>query len=105
MDKDQIFEDEAIRDQVDHTSAVSDMGEFNAETIIIYNGLDQEVTLQIQGSHDQTVWLDVHDSFNVTASTNDYAVVTHYFPCYRVVASCAANPTTGNLDVWIVKSK
>ena len=105
MDKDQVFTDEAIRDQVDHTSGTAYMGEFNAETILVYNGLDQDVSFQLQGSIDDTTWIDVHDTFSIVKNTNDYAVVTHYFPSYRIVASCAVTPTTGNLNVWVVKSK
>ena len=44
MDVDKVIEDLEIRDQADHDSAVSDMGEFNAESILVQNGLDQTVT-------------------------------------------------------------
>jgi hypothetical protein len=105
MDKDLIIENLAIRDTADHNSDVSDMGEFNAETLIVLNGLNQSVDVQLQGSIDATTWLDVGNPFSVGITTNDYATVTDYFPCYRVVASCETAPTTGNLDIWIVKSK
>jgi hypothetical protein len=105
MDKDQIIEDEATRDTNAFNSAVSDMGEFNAETIVILNGLDKQVGIQVQGSIDSITWLDVGPVTNVPATTNDYATVSDYFPCYRVVATAASTPTTGLLNVWIVKSK
>ena len=105
MDKDLVFEDLEIRDQNDHNSDVSAMGEYNAETLIGLNSLDQEVALQLQGSIDKTIWLDVGQVFNVAATTNEYETVSDYFPFYRIVASCASTPTTGNLNVWVVKSK
>lgn len=104
-DKDKLFDDEAIRDTSNHNSAVSDTGEFTAETIVIYNGLNQQVTLQLQGSLDESTWIDIGASFNIAASTNDYETVTDYFPCYRLVASCVTAPTTGNLNAWILKTK
>ena len=105
MDKDQVFTDEAIRDQANHPSAASAMGEFNAETIVVYNTLDQAVDNQLQGSIDGTTWLDVGSSFSITATTNDYETVTDYFPFYQIISSCASTPTTGNLNIWIVKSR
>jgi hypothetical protein len=106
MDQDQIFTEEAIRDTADHNSAVSNTGEFTAETILIENGLNQQVTLQLQGCREGgSTWFDVGDPFNVPASTNDYETVSDYFPCYRVVASCSVSPTTGDLEIWVIKSK
>lgn len=105
MDKDLVIEDLAIRDAIAHNSDVSDMGEFNAETLIILNGLDKQVGVQLQGSIDSTIWLDVGPVTNVPATTNDYATVSDYFPCYRVVATAASTPASGLLNVWVVKSK
>ncbi len=104
VDKTQAFDAEAIRDTNNHNSDAVDTGEFTAETIVVYNGLDQTVTIQLQGSHDQTVWLDIGSTFNVANVTNDYATVTDYFPSYRLVASCSVSPTTGDLDAWILKN-
>lgn len=106
MDQDQVFDAEAIRDTSSKTSAVSHTGEFTAETILIENGLDQQVTLQLQGCRKGgSVWFNVGSSFNVAASTNDYETVTDYFPCYRVTAICSTAPTSGDLDAWIIKSR
>ena len=104
QDEDQIFTALAIRDQNDHDSTVVDTAEFRAETIVIENGLNQDVTFQLQGSRDKSTWLDIDDTFNVAASTNAYRTVTDYFPYYRVVASCGTSPTSGVLDVWILKA-
>jgi hypothetical protein len=103
MDKDLVFEDEAIRDQADHTSEISYTGEFNAETIGVINTLDQQVDFTLQGCID-TTWFDIA-TFSQAATSNGYQTVSDYFECYRLIASCPADPTTGNLNVWVVKSK
>ena len=104
MDEDYIFEALAIRDTVNHDSSESKTGEFTAETIFIENGLDQEVSLQLQGARNST-WLNINNPFNVAATTNIYKTVTDYFPKYRIKAICGTQPSTGNLDVWVIKSK
>ena len=103
-DKDQIFTDEAIRVDTVVESTVANTGEFNAETIVVYNDLDEDVAIQLQGSLDGTNWIDIGDAFTVLSGEKDYATVTDYFPHYRVTAKCTTAPTTGDLNVWILKS-
>ena len=104
-DKDQVFTAEAIRVTTVVNSAISDTGEFNAETIVVHNGLDQSVAIQLQGSVDETTWIDIGNVFNVATVVNDYETVTDYFPYYRVEAQCTPTaPTTGTLSVWILKA-
>ncbi len=103
-DQDQVFIDNAIRVNTIVNSNVSNTGEFQAQTILIYNDLNQNVTIQLQGSVDKTNWLDIGDAFSVTTLTKDYATVSDYFPYYRVTAKCAAAPTTGDLNAWILKA-
>lgn len=104
MDEDQVFAALAIRDTVNHDSIDSFTGEFTAETIFIINGLNQQVTFQLQGARN-SVWLNIGATFNIAASTNDYKTVSDYFPKYRIQAICGTSPTTGVLDVWIIKSR
>ena len=105
VDKDKIFTAQAIRDTNVHNSSVADTGEFTAETIVVHNGLNETVTFRLQGSIDESVWIDMGSSFTVAASTNDYETVTDYFPYYRVTAqSVTTAPTTGTLDAWILKA-
>ena len=104
-DKDQLFTDESIRVNTTVDSVLADTGEFNAETIVVYNDLDKDVAIQLQGSFDGgTNWLDIGNPFTVTTLTKDYDTVTDYFPCYRVTAKCAVAPTTGDLNAWILKA-
>jgi hypothetical protein len=104
MDEDQIFTAEAIRDTSNHDSTESNSGEFLAKTIFICNGLDQTVTLQLQGARN-SVWVDIGSSFDVANAVDSYQTVDAYFPKYRLQASCSVAPTTGNLDVWIIKAR
>ncbi len=104
VDKTQIFTAEAIRVDTAVNSIVADTGEFQAETIVIYNGLNQSVSIQLQGSHDNSVWIDIGEPFSVAAGVNDYDTVTDYFPIYRIVSTCSTAPTTGDLDAWILKA-
>ena len=103
-DRDQVFIDEAIRVNTIVNSSVADTGEFNAETIVVYNDLDKDVDIQLQGSIDAVDWIDIGNAFTVVTLTKDYDTVTDYFPCYRVTAKCATAPTTGDLNVWILKA-
>ena len=100
----QVFTAEEIRDTANYISIVDEIGRFNAETIVVHNGLDEIVSLQLQGSVDNSIWIDMGNSFDVSATTNDYETVSDYFPFLRVKASCSVAPTTGNLDVFLVKA-
>ena len=104
VDKDKVFTAEAIRVTTVVNSVIANTGEFNAETIVIYNDLDETVSIQLQGSLDETNWIDIGDPFNVATNIKDYATVTDYFPCYRITAICSTAPTTGDLDAWILKA-
>jgi hypothetical protein len=98
--------DIAIRDTANHDTDMSNTGEFNAETIMVENTLDQTVTFQLKGTIAGTnVWCNVGPTFTVTNGTNDYETVSDYFPCYKLTASCSTAPTSGDLNVWIIKSK
>lgn len=103
-DQDQVFTDEAIRVDTTVNSSSAMTGEFNAETIVVYNDLDINVDIQLQGSIDNSTWLDIGNAFTVNTSTKDYDTVTDYFPYYRVTAKCSTAPTSGDLNVWILKA-
>lgn len=102
-DEDKVFDALAIRNTSLQTSGESKSGEFLAKTIFIINGLNQAVTLQLQGARDG-VWLDIGATTVVALSTNTYVTVSDYFPKYIITAICAVSPTTGTLDVWVMKA-
>jgi len=103
MDDDKIFSAEAIRDTNEHISAESYTDEFSAKTIFVENGHDQSGAFQLQGAID-SVWVSVGSSFNIAATTNDYRTVTDYFPKFRIAVTYATAPTTGSLDLHILKT-
>ena len=103
-DSDQVFIDEEIRVSTAVASTVAFTGEFQAETIVAYNSLDLSVDIQLQGSIDETNWIDVGNAFSIASGGKDYDTVTDYFPFYQVTAKCASNPSTGDLNVWILKA-
>ena len=105
MDQDCVFVNEAIRDTSAHNSLVSFSGEFIAKTIIVKNSLNQIATMQLQGSDaGASTWLDIGAPSAVAASTNIYLTVSDFFPNFRVVATCAIAPSSGNLNVCIIKA-
>ena len=104
MDEDKVFDALEIRDTANHNSSESFSGEFMAKTIFVCNGLNQYVTLQLQGARN-AVWVDVGSSFNINQGVDSYQTVDTYFPKYRVQAICATAPTTGALNVWIIKAR
>jgi len=104
MDDDKVFDAKAIRDTNEHISAESFTGEFSAKTIFIENGHDQAGDFQLQGAID-TVWIDVGSPCSVAASTNDYKTVSDYFPLFRMKVSYVTAPTTGSLNIHILKTR
>lgn len=103
--EDRVFNDEEIRDTSNHTSAVSDNRGAIPKTLLIDNELDQTVTVQLQGARDSafTNVINIGDSFDVTTSTHDYATISDYFPYMRVSVSCSTAPTSGNLNIYLLR--
>jgi len=90
-----------IRDTATHNGDVVFNGDFVVKTLVIENSLDQTVTLQCQASANSNFSnsFDVGSSFDVTASTNTYQTCSSYFPYWRVTATCASSPSSGDLTV------
>lgn len=95
----------AIRDTSAHNGAVIPLFDFQLKTIIVENGLDQQVTLQVQASAhaDFSSYFNVGSSFNIASSTNDYQTADSFFPYMRVVAQCASSPSSGSLTIHFVE--
>jgi hypothetical protein len=107
LGEDKIFDDEAIRDTNLHTSNISDNRGFIPKTILVENGLDEDVEITIYGSRysDFSVELQLGVSFNIGAETDDFATVTDYFPFMRAKAQCTSAPSSGTLNIWIERVK
>jgi hypothetical protein len=91
----------AIRDTNPHTSSTGNSRGFMVKTIIVNNGLNQDVTIQLQGSRDSTNWFNVGNSSTTTAATLTYQTADDYFPYVRAIATCAVAPASGGLDLWV----
>ena len=98
------LDDLEIRDTNNHNGSVVFNGQFAVKTIIIENGLNQQVTLQCQACScaDFSHPFNVGSSWNVSASTDAYQTCDSYFPYSRIIATCASSPTTGSLTAFII---
>lgn len=98
------FDELEIRDTNDHNGDTVFNGSFVVKTIIIENDLNQTVTFQCQASmHDDfSNNFDVGAPWDVNASTNFYQTCDSYFPYWRLVASCASSPSSGDVTVYVL---
>ena len=104
QDIDSIFTALQIRNTSLQTSSIAISGEYIAKTILLDNGHNQIVTLQLQGSDNQTDWFDVGAAIDIPATTKTYETLTDFFPYYRATAQCSVAPASGDLDVRIIKA-
>lgn len=105
QDIDKVFDALAIRDTSNHNSVESKSGEFMAKTIVVENGLNQQVTFQLQGSCFGSTWVNIGSPWNVATSTNTFQTVDTFFPFYRLQAVCGTSPSSGSLTVCIIKAR
>ena len=98
------FNEVEIRDTSDHTGDTVFNGSYVVKTIIIENSLNQTVTFQCQASMhaDFSNNFDVGAEWDVSASTNAYQTCESYFPYWRLVASCASSPSSGDVTVHVL---
>jgi len=97
-----MFDALEIRDTSAHYTAGIPAQELPVKTLIINNGLDQTVNLQMQASRDNTNWFNVGSAFDA-ASGWSYQTCETFFPYGRLIATCAVAPTTGSLSAWCEK--
>jgi len=102
--KEVTFLDEEIRDTSSHDGSTVFNGSYIVKTIVIENELNQAVTFQCQASmHDDfSNSFDVGATWDVSANTNSYQTCESYFPYWRLVATCASSPSSGDLTVHIL---
>ena len=96
----------AVRDTVVHSSAPINSSDYISKTLIIHNGLNQEITVSLYGSRDEDISrkLLVGSAVVVAATTDDYQTLTDYFPHMSVDAQCSVAPTTGDVTVYIERT-
>lgn len=104
INQSKTFDALEIRDTNAHNGVTVYNGDFIIKTLIIENGLNQTVTMQCQGSANA----DFSNSFNiggewdVSASTNLPQTCDSYYPYWRLVATCATAPTSGDLTAHVM---
>jgi len=105
VNEDRTIDELEIRDTNAHNGTIIDLHDFQLKTIIVENGLNEDVSLQCQACAEE----DFVKSFNVgpawpaTAETNMYQTCDSFFPFMRIVVTCSTAPTTGNLTVHLVQ--
>lgn len=102
------FINQAITDTNPHTSAVIDARGYATKALLVQNGLNQSVSIQVQVSSDgQTNWTNVGNAQSVGAGTkvaigpDTIAALGHAYPYYQLVATCSTAPTTGSLSATV----
>jgi len=107
INTEKTFDALEIRNTSDQTGKTIYNGEYTIKTIIIENGLNQAVTYQCQGSmhSDFSNMFLIGSTWDVAANTNTYQSCDTYFPYWRVIATCATAPTTGNMTVHVLGAK
>jgi hypothetical protein len=109
--EDKVFDALQIRDTNHHYSSVNEYGiskvvDLGSKTVVIRNGLDQDVTIQIQGDRvkDFGNVYNVGSSFPVPATSVDYRTVEFEHWILRVDAVCGIAPTSGSLTAYLEKA-
>ena len=80
-------------------------------TIFVENGLDQDVTVQVKGNRQSSTSgaINVGSSFTVSANSNDARTLTPdtsgWLPYLYVELQCNTAPSSGNITVYLVKTK
>jgi hypothetical protein len=80
-------------------------------TILIDNGLNQAVNVQVKAGRDTTIakLVNVGSSFLVSAGGVDARTLTPgtsgWLPYVTVTVWCTTAPTSGSLTIWRVRSK
>lgn len=96
----------AIRDTTAHNSdPVNDIGVLGSGLCAAENGLNQDVSVQYQGSFDQTTWHNIGSASTVIAKSGSVLGVaadtfSDPWPYFRAVATCSVAPASGSLTIW-----
>lgn len=100
-----LFSSLAITDTAVHSSGSVDARGYATKALLIQNGLNQAVSIQIQvSSTGSAPWTNVGTAQSVAAGTNPpigpdtVAALGQAYPYYQVAATCAVAPTTGTLS-------
>lgn len=76
----------------------------SAGLLIVENGLDQNVSIQIQGQAwgpEASIWQDVGSALVVNAGLAGNTGITAIWPVLRFQVTPAGVPTSGELKMWL----
>ena len=106
FDQDKVMTALAIRDTSNHNTGIADLRNFTPKTIIVQNGLNQQVTITAQGDQETGFGkpVTIGSSFNIAATTNGYQTLDDFFPFLRLVVACTTAPTTGDITIYVEKN-
>jgi len=83
----------------------------SAVSVWVINDLDQDVTVQIKGNRVQstTGGVNIGSSWTVPAGSSDFKTLTPdtcgWAPYLWVELSCSTAPTSGSIDVYLVRDR
>jgi NMD protein affecting ribosome stability and mRNA decay len=101
---------EAITDTNEKTTVTAEIQGLSKKSLVVKNGLEQNVSLQIQGSADKITFVNVGTAQTVNASSNaiigenEVAQLKNYFPFLKATITAAIAPTSGTIEVHAVAS-
>lgn len=97
-----LFNAAAIRDtNALNSTAIDDIGVVGSGLFAAENTLNQSVSLQYQGSFDNSNWHNIGSAVVVAATTGKEAdTISDPWPYVRCVATCSVAPASGSLTVW-----
>ena len=96
-----------IRDTDTHDGKECDYSIYKTKTIIVENGLDQDVDITCEAARDKefTNPYPIGSATTVSANSNKYIECNVFVQFFRVNAKCTVSPTTGDLGVYIFRLK
>ncbi len=106
-----ILNAQAIRDTNPVTTEKVKLQGIGKKGLFVYNGLDQNVTVQIQGCYTESgTYINVgtaqtvNTAVNAIIGENEVVQLKNYFPYLQAVVTAALAPITGTITVAAVKS-
>jgi hypothetical protein len=105
-----ILDAQAIRDTNAVNTQKANIQGLGKKSLVVVNTLNQNVTVQIQGSADNTTFINlgtaqtVNTATNAIIGVNEVAPLNNYIPYLRAVVTAAVAPASGAVTVVLVAS-
>jgi len=105
-----IIDAAAIRDTNAVTSQKANLQGLSKKGLVVINGLNQNINVQLQGGSDNTTFINVgtaqtvNNGTNAIIGENEVAQLKNYFPYLRAIITAALAPASGTCSVIAVAS-